>query len=204
MPNRPAISSGVGSRPITCRRFRQVRTILFNVSRVATEKLPAIIMPHPCRKYDLTRVDRQAWGNSHRALFTGYLRLRDRPGLHNFSGVEFAKSWGVKCGVERGEWGALWSVLSGGSVVVLVPRKRSGQKFSRRSQKKEDPSRGCWLESEVLASLHGNRCNHRNYVPHSEDQRIGISFFVTDVAGWAHTYCICCLAERRLEHMTGR
>ena len=44
--------------------LRQVRTILFNASMVATDKLPAIITPHLCRKYDLTRPDQQASGLS--------------------------------------------------------------------------------------------------------------------------------------------
>ena len=60
----PAISSAVGSRPITCRRFRQVRTILLKAAMVATEKLPAIIIPRSCPKYDLTRHDEQAPGLS--------------------------------------------------------------------------------------------------------------------------------------------
>jgi len=38
IPSLPAISSGVGSRPITCRMFRQVRRILFKASMVATDK----------------------------------------------------------------------------------------------------------------------------------------------------------------------
>jgi hypothetical protein len=60
----PAISSGVGSRPITCRMFRQVRRILFKVSMVATDKWPAISFPHSRRKYDLTRTDQQGLGTS--------------------------------------------------------------------------------------------------------------------------------------------
>jgi hypothetical protein len=64
IPSLPAISSGVGSRPITWCMLRQLRTILCNVSMVATDKLPAIIAPHPCRKYDLTRPDEQASGLS--------------------------------------------------------------------------------------------------------------------------------------------
>jgi hypothetical protein len=64
IPTLPAISSGVGSRPITCRMFRQVRTILFKASMVATDKWPSIIIPHPCRKCGLTRRDQQASGLS--------------------------------------------------------------------------------------------------------------------------------------------
>jgi hypothetical protein len=45
IPTLPAISSGVGSRPITCRMFRQVRTILFKASMVAIGKWPSIIIP---------------------------------------------------------------------------------------------------------------------------------------------------------------
>jgi hypothetical protein len=52
-----AISSGVGSRPITWRKFRQVRTILFKASMVATDKLPAIIISPSLCKYDPTRRD---------------------------------------------------------------------------------------------------------------------------------------------------
>ena len=41
----PAISSAVGSRPITCRKFRQVRRILFKASMVATDKWTSITIP---------------------------------------------------------------------------------------------------------------------------------------------------------------
>jgi hypothetical protein len=46
--------------PITCRRLRQVRTILFKASMVATDKWPSIIIPHPSRKNALTRREQQA------------------------------------------------------------------------------------------------------------------------------------------------
>jgi hypothetical protein len=42
-----ATSSGVGSRPIACRRCRQVRTILFKASMVSTDKLRCIFYPPP-------------------------------------------------------------------------------------------------------------------------------------------------------------
>jgi hypothetical protein len=41
----PAISSAVGSRPIACRMFRQVRSILFKASMVATDKWTCITIP---------------------------------------------------------------------------------------------------------------------------------------------------------------
>jgi hypothetical protein len=40
-----AISSAVGSRPITCRKFRQVRKILLKAAMVATDKWLSIIVP---------------------------------------------------------------------------------------------------------------------------------------------------------------
>ena len=40
-----AISSAVGSRPITCRKFRQVRKILLKAAMVATDKWGSIILP---------------------------------------------------------------------------------------------------------------------------------------------------------------
>jgi hypothetical protein len=45
IPSLLAISSAVGSRPITCRMFRQVRTILFKASMVETDKWPSIMIP---------------------------------------------------------------------------------------------------------------------------------------------------------------
>jgi hypothetical protein len=44
--------------------FRQVRTILFKASMVATDKWPSIIIPHLYREYGLTRRDQQASGRS--------------------------------------------------------------------------------------------------------------------------------------------
>jgi hypothetical protein len=40
-----AVSSAVGSRPITCRKFRHVRKILLKAAMVATDKWPSIIVP---------------------------------------------------------------------------------------------------------------------------------------------------------------
>src|SRR5215468_10353317 len=54
IPSLTAISSAVGSRPITCRKFRYVRKILLKAAMVATEKLLAISVPRSCPKYDLT------------------------------------------------------------------------------------------------------------------------------------------------------
>jgi len=57
--------------------LRQVRRILFNASMVATDKLPAIITPHPFRKYDLTRPDQQASGLSQPYAVHRILRVAD-------------------------------------------------------------------------------------------------------------------------------
>jgi hypothetical protein len=40
-----AISWGVGTRAITCRKFRQVRKILLKAAMVATDKWSSIIVP---------------------------------------------------------------------------------------------------------------------------------------------------------------
>jgi hypothetical protein len=62
-----SISSAVGSRPIACRKLRQVRKILLKAAMVATDKWPSIIVPRLCRKYDLTWIEQQDSG-----LFAGF------------------------------------------------------------------------------------------------------------------------------------
>jgi hypothetical protein len=82
IPSLPAISSGVGSRPITCRRFRQVRRILFKTSMVATDKRPSIIIPRSLSQNMASPAAIcKLQGSPPAAPITGYQRPQHRSGF---------------------------------------------------------------------------------------------------------------------------
>ena len=68
-----AISAAVGSRPITCRKFRHVRKILLKAAMVATEKCLPSSFPDFCRKYDPIWSDQQDLGLTAGRAFTRWL-----------------------------------------------------------------------------------------------------------------------------------